>query len=189
MLIADLLKAPPRLWTIAQYAGIGETEPGYTELVAGRLLISPSPTPDHQAALIELAIQLQPQLPADLAVILGVDIDLELDAPNAPGFSRRPDFVIVSRDAPERVANEGGMLRASEVALVGELATPDSRRIDMIDKRGEYSEAGIPWYWIVEITGPVSLVACRGMTEQRIGTGTFTTNEPFPITLELDRLC
>ena len=45
MLLSELLAAPPRLWTVAEYAAIGETEPGYTELVGGRLLISPSPPP------------------------------------------------------------------------------------------------------------------------------------------------
>jgi hypothetical protein len=64
VLISQLMAAtPPRLWTVAEYAAIGETEPGYTELVGGRLLISPSPSPCHQAALLNLALQLQPQLP------------------------------------------------------------------------------------------------------------------------------
>ena len=89
MLIAELLQAPPRLWTVAEYAAIGETEPGYTELVAGRLLMSPSPTPSHQTALANLGMQLANQLPPGLEVILDVDIDLEMVAGNEPGFSRR----------------------------------------------------------------------------------------------------
>lgn len=32
------------LLTIEEYAGLGETEQGYTELVEGRVLVSPSPT-------------------------------------------------------------------------------------------------------------------------------------------------
>ncbi|GAB2872938.1 PDDEXK family nuclease [Lentzea nigeriaca] len=35
------------LLTVAQYAALGETEDGYTELVNGRLIMSPSPLADH----------------------------------------------------------------------------------------------------------------------------------------------
>jgi hypothetical protein len=35
--------APLHLLTVAEYLAIGEIEPGYSELVEGRLLMSPSP--------------------------------------------------------------------------------------------------------------------------------------------------
>ena len=100
-----------KLLTVTDYAALGETEPGYTELVNGRLLLSPIPTPDHN-----------------------------------------------------------------------------------MDKRGEYADAGIPWYWIVDISEPVSVVACRftedfGYVDHQRVTGTFTTEEPFAVTVDLDRLC
>jgi hypothetical protein len=78
---------------------------------------------------------------------------------------------VVNRDAMRRVGVEGGLLRASELAVVGELVTPDPLRIDTVDKRREYADAGIPRYWIIDIN-----------------IGTFTTEEPFPVTVELDRL-
>jgi Uma2 family endonuclease len=110
------LPAPPtRLLTIAEYAALGEIDPGYTELIEGRLVWSPSPGPQHQVALLELAIQLGSQLRPNLEVIPAVDIDLSLAAPDEPGFSRRPDLVVVTPEAVERVDLEGGMLNASEV--------------------------------------------------------------------------
>ena len=42
--------APPRLLTVAEYLDIGEIEIGYSELVEGRLVMSPSPVPDHDHA-------------------------------------------------------------------------------------------------------------------------------------------
>jgi hypothetical protein len=42
--------APPHLLTVSEYLEIGEVEPGYTELVEGRLLMSPSPVPGHSFA-------------------------------------------------------------------------------------------------------------------------------------------
>jgi Uma2 family endonuclease len=119
---------------------------------------------------------------------MGVDVDLELVDCREPGFSRRPDLVVVGKDAVDRVSAEGGLLRAAEVIIAVEIVAPDSRRIDTVDKRGEYAEAGIPWYWIIDIDEPRSLTAYRNAAEQQRATGTFTTEEPFPIRLELDRL-
>ena len=64
------------LLTVADYAALGETDPGYTELVEGRLLLSPSPGPSHQVVLVELCAQIYNQLPPGRAVVHAVDIDL-----------------------------------------------------------------------------------------------------------------
>lgn len=74
------------------------------------------------------------------------------------------------------------------MAIAAELVAPDSRRIDTIDKRAEYAEAGIPFYWLVDIDEPRSLTVCRDVAEQQRVTGVFVAEEPFPIRLELDRL-
>lgn len=184
---------PDHLLTIAEYAALGETEPGYTELIEGRLLMSPSPIPDHNFAVLKLATQLEPQLPGGYECIPDMDVDLELAPPTKPGFSRRPDLIIVDRDARLRVRTEGGLIRASEVAVAVEIVSPGSRWIDNNDKRREYAAAEIPWYWIIDITEPISLVACRntqefGYRDHQQVTGIFATDEPFSVTIELDRL-
>ena len=51
--------APRRLLTVAEYLEIGEIEPGYSELVEGRLLMSPSPAFDHNNAAFEPAVALR----------------------------------------------------------------------------------------------------------------------------------
>ena len=51
-----------------------------------------------------------------------VDLDLELVPPDQPGWSRRPDLVVVNQAAVERVDREGGLLRASEVLVACQLA-------------------------------------------------------------------
>jgi Uma2 family endonuclease len=181
------------LLTIAEYAELGETEAGYTELLEGRLLMSPSPVPDHNFAAAELVVQVRPQLPDHLEVIPDVDIDLQLAGPDQPGFSRRPDLVIIQWGARSRVRREGGLIRACEVLVVVEIVSPGSRRTDYVTKRGEYADAGIPHYWIVELDEPVSLVNCHlaegfGYQDGGSVTGVFTTTEPFPVRLLLDRL-
>ena len=60
-------------------------------------------------------------------------------------------------------------------------------------KHDEYADAGIPHHWIVDITEPVSLVACHqagelGYMDAAAVTGTFTTDVPFPVKIDLDAL-
>lgn len=85
------------------------------------------------------------------------------------------------------------MLCASEVVLVVEVVSPSSRRHDYVIKRGEYADAGISHYWIVDLSTPVSLLACHlagefGYADGGEITGRFTVTEPFPAEIDLDTL-
>lgn len=183
----------PRLLTVAEYLELGETEPGYSELVEGRLVITPSPLADHNRAAFAMALQLSPQLPPHLEIILDIDVDLELVPPDEPGFCRRPDLIVVQREARLRQRREGGAVRAREVVVAVELLSPGSRRTDHVVKRGEYADAGIAHYWIIDLVEPVSLLACHhagefGYVDRGPVTGTFTTTSPFAVDVELDEL-
>jgi Uma2 family endonuclease len=185
--------APSHLLTVAEYLEIGEIELGYSELVEGRLLMTPSPAPDHNNAELEMAVQLRSQLPLGLEVIVDVDVDLELAPAEAPGTVRRPDLIVVPREARKRVRAEGGIIRASEVLVVMEVLSPGSRRTDHVHKRGEYADAGIPHFWIIDTTEPVFLLACHlagefGYADAGSVTGTFSATEPFPVEIDLGAL-
>lgn len=141
----------------------------------------------------ELRDQLKPQLPVPLVVIQDVDIDLQLVPTDQPGMSRRPDLIVVDRAAVDRVDAEGGLLRAGEVRLVVEIVSVGSRRMDHVIKRGEYADAGIPHYWIVDLDRPVTLLACHhtgefGYQDPGTVTGVFTTSEPYQLKINLDQL-
>jgi Uma2 family endonuclease len=182
-----------RLLTVEEYAALGETEHGYTELIEGRLLVSPSPAPDHNIAMGELFVQIRSTIPAHLQVVQDIDIDLELVPNGKPGFSRRPDLIVVDRAAVERTRTEGGLFRASEVLVAVEIVSPGSKRTDHVDTRRDYADAGIPHYWIVDIDDPISLTACYrteefGYRDHQVATGTFRTETPFAAEVELDRL-
>lgn len=185
--------APPHLLTVAEYLEIGEIELGYAELVEGRLLMSPSPMGDHNHAVLEMAYQLRPQLPADLEVLPDLDIDLQLAPADAPGTVRRPDLIVVRREARGRQRADGGVIQASEIVVAVEILSPGSLRTDHVHKRGEYADAGIPHCWIVDITEPVSLLACHlagtfGYADGGAVTGTFTATAPFAVEIDLDSL-
>ncbi|MGI8813911.1 MAG: Uma2 family endonuclease [Pseudonocardia sp.] len=180
----------PRLYTIADYLALGEFEGGYSELFEGRLIVVPGPSMEHNMAGIELITALRRSLPTDLVCCYDVDIDLELASPGSPGFSRRPDVVVVHRSARDRVRDERGMVKASEVVLVIEIVSPSSVRTDNVVKRGEYADAGIPYYWIVDLTEPVSVLACHqagafGYADGGEVTGVLRVAEPFPAEIDL----
>ncbi|MDQ4116157.1 MAG: Uma2 family endonuclease [Actinomycetota bacterium] len=185
---------PTHLLTVSEYLELGEIEPGYSELVEGRVVMTPSPWMDHNVAAFELALQLRPFLPPHLEIRLDTDVDLELVPPDEPGFSRRPDLIVVSKEARTRQRREGGIARASDVALVVEMLSPGSRRTDHVIKRGEYADAGVPHYWIVDLSGPVTMVACHlagefGYVDGGTVAGRFSTTDPFPVEVDLDALC
>jgi Uma2 family endonuclease len=187
-----VLPTPPaRLLTVGEYADLGESEYRY-ELQEGRLVMSPSPTPDHMLVLKRLARQLDDQLPDDFELVPDVDLDLQLADDDRPGWSRRPDLLVVHREAIERVRRDGGLLRADETVIVVEIVSLGSKRTDNVIKRGEYADAGIPHYWIVDTTVPLSLVDCHLAGElgyeDRTVEHLFETTEPFPVQLDLDRL-
>jgi Uma2 family endonuclease len=191
--MTSLPQPPDRLLSITDYAELGENERGRYELQEGRLVMSPSPTPDHMIALARLFAQLERQLPPQLGVVPDVDLDLQLAPLGQPGWSRRPDLVIVGRKALERVRLEGGLLRAEETEVVVEVVSPGSRRTDYVIKRGEYADAGIHRYWIVDLERPISLIECVrsdefGYVNASEVTGMFSTGVPCPLTVRLDEL-
>ncbi|HEX5401862.1 MAG TPA: Uma2 family endonuclease [Pseudonocardiaceae bacterium] len=186
-------ESEPRLLTVAEYAALGETDPGYTELQEGHILMSPSPVPDHNVACLNLCVQLITQLPDDLEAIQDIDIDLELAPKEDPGFSRRPDLVVVDRTARQRVRSEGGLLRAAEVKLVVEIVSPGSVRMDNVIKLGEYADAGIPHYWILDLRPPTSMHVWHlagefGYQDSGTFTDQFSLMDPFKVDVDLGRL-
>lgn len=142
---------------------------------------------------MNLCMDLHDRLPGELVAVHNLDVDLQLVPPNEPEFSRRPDMIIIEESAGHQASDEGRMVRASEVLVVVELATTDTRRIDHVHKRQDYADAGIPNYWIIDIDEPISLTACRltdefGYVDDQVATGTFRTEVPFPVEIDLGRL-
>jgi Uma2 family endonuclease len=183
----------PQLYTVTEYLGMGEFEPGYAELSEGRLMMTPSPAPRHNRAGFRVALLLDMQMPADFVVVQDVDLDLELAPVDRPGFVRRPDLIVTSRSVLARIECEGGAIRASEVVLVVEIVSPGSVRTDNVVKRGEYADAGVPHYWIVDLSDPVSVLVCHqagafGYADGGAVTGTLRVTEPFTAEIVLDDL-
>jgi Uma2 family endonuclease len=93
---------------------------------------------------------------------------------------RRPDLVIVPASTETDIV-------AADVVLVVEILSPGTRRQDLVTKRSEYADAGIPHYWIVDLDGGPSIEALTlrdGSYEGAVRTSEFEVTAPFDLTID-----
>jgi Uma2 family endonuclease len=168
------------------------------EVIDGQVVFMQSPSEDHQGAALVLPAALNGWMRDyasrnDLCLRIRQEYDLRLA--DEPLHHRKPD-VIVYRCVPR-----GERPRSEDTLLVVEIISPTSRVIDRIDKLGEYAEAGVPHYWIVETrSGAISTVtwyalpegekryevrACWTPAETPEG---IRAEEPFPVRIGWDEL-
>lgn len=133
----------------SEYADVGEIEHGRCELrEAGDVS---KPNADDMIAIARLYATLERQLPQDAAAAPDVDVDLQLAPANHPGSSRptgsahRPEWggragAERTRHAPSRrgARRDRGRLTGSE-------------HTDYVTKRSQYADAGIPYYWVIDL--------------------------------------
>ena len=138
--VADL-SALQGSWTEAQYLKLTGHCNRLIEFTDGRLEILPMPTYRHQAILRLLFLALFPFVR-----------DRGGDAVFAPlrvrirdGKFREPDLVLVRRAGDPRCRDDYWL----GADLVLEVVSPDDPVRDLVEKRADYAEAGIPEYWIV----------------------------------------
>ena len=126
------------------------------EYTHGNLEVLATPTWPHQrlvAALFQLLFHfasthgLGEALPAPLRVQLW------------PGKYREPDIVFMLDEHAERKGER--YWRGAD--LVMEVVSPDDRRRDLVTKRREYAQAGIPEYWIIDpVERRITVLTLRG---------------------------
>ena len=142
-LTMEILKLFPRQgeWTEEDYFGLPETNL-IVELSEGRLIITPSPTTEHQRILGKLHFEVYSYL---LTNNLGEAVISPMDVRLWEGKIREPDIVFMSSEHRDRIHE-----RYWDVPdLVMEVTSEGTERQDRVDKFGEYEKAGIPEYWIV----------------------------------------
>ncbi|MBU2662174.1 Uma2 family endonuclease [Actinoplanes bogorensis] len=154
------------------------------ELIDGRLVVSPSPTPIHQDLAVRLLLMLEAGCPPELMVV--TDLSVRIDASREP----RPDVVVIDR---KLVSVSPVPVEAAVLAI--EVISPDSTIRDLHSKPRMLAKAGLPHYWVLDpfhSDGIVLAVFRLGPDEQySLVTEThqaFTTDVPFPVTVDLPAL-
>ena len=143
------------LWTEAQYLKLTDHGNRLLEFTDGRIEILPMPTDRHQTLLKFLFLALLPFVEDRGGTVLFAALRLRI----RDGKFREPDLLAL-RDADDPRRRNDYWLGAD---LVMEVVSPDGPQRDVADKRGDYAEAGIPEYWIVNpIDETVTVLALSG---------------------------
>jgi Uma2 family endonuclease len=168
--------------SVEDYDAWAETRPDeeHYEVVDGQPVLSPSPSLQHQLALVNLLVQIREAcsssflvLPAPLDWVLWEQPRLNI---------REPDILVVPREA----LSERRVVKTPLLAV--EVLSPSSVERDAIAKRRDYALAGLDHYWIVDPEGLRIMVYRRQRDELRqIAAASvneeLVIEEPFAMTL------
>lgn len=128
-------------WSEEEYLWLTDRTSRLIEFTDGSIEPLPMPTDHHQGILFLLARALLAHLEPRGGIVRFSPLRLRLPS----GKFREPDvLVLLDRDDPRR---EDRYWHGAD--LVMEVVSPDKPARDLVQKRREYAEAGIPEYWIV----------------------------------------
>lgn len=131
-------------WTVEERDQLPDDGNRY-EVIDGELLVTPSVSLTHQAAVLALCSTLAPYVRREQ---IGYAFVGPADIVFSPRRGVRPDvFVAPLANArrPERFEKSKGLLLAAEVL------SPSTARADRVKKRTLFREEGVPEYWIVDM--------------------------------------
>lgn len=138
--MAPLLSAPDRPWIASDLHALPDDGHRY-EIVDGGLHVS-APLDDHHQRLVDdIVTDLRTAVPPGWRAITRIGVHF-----GATWLV--PDMTVLLPGSPPG----GAWADPSDVALVVEVESPSSRRLDRCVKPGLYAEAGIESYWRIERT-------------------------------------
>ncbi|WP_344970910.1 Uma2 family endonuclease [Streptosporangium fragile] len=115
-----------------------------TEVIDGRLIVSPVGTPEHGWLAMLLAYEMhQMIMDRDWRAYTG-NVDVCIDGPRDPV---EPDFVVAPADCPRWGERE---LLSSGLVMVAEIVSPGSVVDDRERKPGIYASGGIPVMLLID---------------------------------------
>jgi Uma2 family endonuclease len=150
------------LWSESMYLKLAEQTNRLIEFTDGTVEILPMPSRYHQAISALLFIALLNFITPRGGRVYYAPLRLQI----RPGKQREPDILLL-RDAHDPRNQNEAWLGAD---LVIEIVSPDDPQRDTVTKRGDYAEAGIPEYWIVNpIDETVTVLAIDGTAYREHG--------------------
>jgi Uma2 family endonuclease len=143
------------LWTEEQYLKLTNQTNHLIEFTDGEIEVLAMPTRSHQLIVRWLFLALFNFLQPRGGLVLFAPLRLQI----RPGKQREPDILLV-RDPDDPRNQEAFWLGAD---LVVEVVSPDDPERDTKLKRGDYADAGIAEYWIVNpLNNTISVLTLEG---------------------------
>ncbi len=139
-LVLDALP-PQGGWSEEEYPWLTDRLRRLVEFDAGYVDVLPMPTDEHQGISAFLFLAFSEYLRQRGGVVRSAPLRLRLP----DGRIREPDLLLL-RDADDSRCQNRYWQWAD---LVLEIVSPDKPERDLVEKRREYEQAGIPEYWIV----------------------------------------
>ena len=129
-------------WSDEEYLWLTDRCNRLVEFTDGHVQELPMPTFTHQAVLLALYRLLYEFLTPRGGVVMVSALRMRI----REGKFREPDLLLL-RDRSDARCRDRYWLGAD---LVVEVVSPDDPDRDLVEKRADYAEAGIPEYWIVD---------------------------------------
>ena len=144
-------------WGDGDYLWVTDHARQLVEFTDGYLEVLPMPTREHQRIVAYLYSALHAYLRRTGGEVLFAPLRLRI----REGKFREPDLILL-RDSQDVRSGDRFWTGAD---LVVEVVSPDDPGRDLVQKRGDYAEADIPEYWIVEpATGTITVLTLAGGT-------------------------
>jgi Uma2 family endonuclease len=141
--ITDIdLTALQGIWSVEQYLRLTDQTNRLIEFTDGRIEVLPMPTENHQAMLEWLFLALRVFIERLGGKVRFAPLRLLM----RDGKFREPDILLI-RNANDPRRQNRYWLGAD---LVVEIVSEDNPERDTKIKRGDYADAGVPEYWIVD---------------------------------------
>ncbi len=128
-------------WTEEEYLDLTDHTNQLIEFTDGYVEVLPMPTDNHQSILLFL----YEYFVAFLRPLGGKVLVAPIRVHVRPRKFREPDLMLL-RDAKDP-RRQNRYWQGADLAL--EVVSADKPERDLVEKRGDYAEAGIPEYWIV----------------------------------------
>lgn len=138
-----------------------------TEVIDGRLIVSPVGTPEHGWLAMLLAYELHSLVIGNGWRSYTGNVDVCIDGPRDPV---EPDFVLAPADCPRRGARE---LLSSGLLMVAEIVSPGSTVDDRDRKPAVYASGGVPVMLLVDpVAAPATVTVLSDPKEGEYRTST-----------------
>ncbi|MCE9555632.1 MAG: Uma2 family endonuclease [Planctomycetes bacterium] len=154
---------PPQWrWTEEEYLILTDHRNLLVEFTDGFLEVLPTPTDKHQAILGFLYLAFQKFFEARGGKVRFAPLRLRIRA----GKFREPDLRLLLSAADSRRQNRFWI--GADLAV--EVVSEDKPQRDLLDKRSDYAEAGVPEYWVVNPhSETITVLRLRANTYEEIG--------------------